>query len=269
MMDNRPIGLLDSGVGGLTVVKKVIQKMPNESTVFIGDNAHIPYGDKSSQEIIALTRQSVKFLLSKNVKLIIIACNTATAVAMKTIQKEINVPVIGVIQSGSVAALQATKNKKIAVVGTQMTVALHAYQKELESRDPKVKVIELAAPKLVPLIEQNANSSSYWSIFKKILEPLKENKFDTLILGCTHYPIIRAEFSRCLPQAVKIVNPADQAAQYTKQVLENGGLCSNRQDAGQHEYYTTGDVKKVNELGQAILNDPTFTAEHVLQGAKR
>ncbi len=134
-MDNRPIGLLDSGVGGLTVVKKVIQKLPNESTVFIGDNAHIPYGDKTNEEVIALTRRSVKFLLNKNVKLIIFACNTATAAAMDVIQDEIKPQIIGVIQSGSLAAARTTKNKKVAVVATNVTVASHAYKKEIRFRD--------------------------------------------------------------------------------------------------------------------------------------
>ena len=151
-MDNRPIGLLDSGVGGFTVVKKVIEKLPHESTVFIGDSANMPYGDKSRERIIELTRRSVKFLLQKKVKLIIFACNTATAVAMPTLQNEVEQQVIGVIQSGSLAAARTTKNKKVAVVATPVTINSHAYQKEIKFSDHDINVMEVAAPEHAPHI---------------------------------------------------------------------------------------------------------------------
>ncbi|MCT6888596.1 MAG: glutamate racemase [Lactobacillus sp.] len=262
-MDNRPIGLLDSGVGGLTVVKKVIQKLPGEATVFIGDNANIPYGDKSVAEIINLTRKSVKFLLSKNVKLIIFACNTATAAAMSVIQKEVAPQIIGVIQSGSLAAARTSKNKHVAVVGTKVTVASHAYQKEIEYRNPAIKVTELAAPKLVPLIEKMADHEKILAAVKETLEPLKHKEFDTLVLGCTHYPIIRSEFAQVVGKKVQIVDPADQVAQYTFNVLKRDNLLNDAQEAPTHEYYTTGDVKLVNELGQSFLQDPQFNVKHV------
>lgn len=263
IMDNRPIGLLDSGVGGLTVVKKIIQKMPGESTVFIGDNAHIPYGDKTKEEIVELTRNSVNFLLSKNVKLIIFACNTATAVAMDIIQKEIAVPIIGVIQSGSNAAIQATKTNQVAVVATQMTIALHAYQTEINARDPRVHVTELAAPQLVPLIEKNDGRSNYLSVLRQILKPLENSTFDTLILGCTHYPIIREEFIQCLPTGVQVVDPADQVAENTYEFMSQKGLLSSPKEIAQHEYYTTGEVDLVAKLGKIVLNDTNFTVYHL------
>ncbi|WEV39002.1 glutamate racemase [Lactobacillus sp. ESL0680] len=265
-MDNRPIGLLDSGVGGLTVVKKVMQKMPRESTVFIGDNAHIPYGDKSQEEIIELTRQSVKFLLSKNVKLIIFACNTATAAAMAAIQREVDQPIIGVIQSGSLAAARITKNKHVAVVGTQVTAASHAYQQEIKLRDSKIKVTELAAPKLVPLIEQDADYDTCLQAVKETLAPIQEQDFDTLILGCTHYPIIRDEFRQVLDKWVQIVDPADQVAQYTYNVLKRDDMFNASDAPTRHEYYTTGDAAMVNELGRSILGDPEFSAHHINEG---
>ncbi|WEV71221.1 glutamate racemase [Lactobacillus sp. ESL0785] len=265
-MDNRPIGLLDSGVGGLTVVKKVMQKMPHESTVFIGDNAHIPYGDKSKEEIIALTRQSVKFLLSKDVKLIIFACNTATAAAMPTIQKEVDQQIIGVIQSGSLAAAGVTKNKRVAVVGTQVTAASHAYQKELKFRDPEIKVTELAAPKLVPLIERDADAATCLTAVKESLAPIKQQDFDTIILGCTHFPIIRDQFAQVLSKRVQIVDPADQVAQYTYNVMKRDDLFSSPQAMVSHEYYTTGDVAMVNELGRSFLGEPMFSARHLDEG---
>ena len=260
-MDNRPIGLLDSGVGGLTVVKKIIAKMPHEATVFIGDNAHIPYGDKSKAEIIALTKQSVNFLISKNVKLIIFACNTATAVAMKTIQKEIEPQIIGVIQSGAVAAANATKNKNVAVVATKMTVGLHAYQKEIQARDPEITVNEIAAPQIVPLIENNAGHQAYMAALKKILLPINNLGVDTLVLGCTHYPIIRSEFAQCVKPAVQIIDPADQVAQYTYNIMKRDQMFTDSSAKGKHEYYTTGDVKMFDELGKIVLQDEKFSAQ--------
>ena len=262
-MDNRPIGLLDSGVGGLTVVKKIIAKMPHEATVFIGDNAHIPYGDKSKAEIIALTKQSVNFLISKNVKLIIFACNTATAVAMKTIQKEIEPQIIGVIQSGAVAAANATKNKNVAVVATKMTVGLHAYQKEIQARDPEITVNEIAAPQIVPLIENNAGHQAYMAALKKILLPINNLGVDTLVLGCTHYPIIRSEFAQCVKPAVQIIDPADQVAQYTYNIMKRDQMFTDSSAKGKHEYYTTGDVKMFDELGKTVLQDEKFSAQHL------
>ena len=262
-MDNRPIGLLDSGVGGLTVVKKIIAKMPHEATVFIGDNAHIPYGDKSKAEIIALTKQSVNFLISKNVKLIIFACNTATAVAMKAIQKEIEPQIIGVIQSGAVAAANATKNKNIAVVATKMTVGLHAYQKEIQVRDPEITVNEIAAPQIVPLIENNAGHQAYMAALKKILLPINNLGVDTLVLGCTHYPIIRSEFAQCVKPAVQIIDPADQVAQYTYNIMKRDQMFTDSSAKGKHEYYTTGDVKMFDELGKIVLQDENFSAQHL------
>ena len=262
-MDNRPIGLLDSGVGGLTVVKKIIAKMPHEATVFIGDNAHIPYGDKSKAEIIALTNQSVNFLISKNVKLIIFACNTATAVAMKAIQKEIEPQIIGVIQSGAVAAANATKNKNVAVVATKMTVGLHAYQKEIQVRDPEITVNEIAAPQIVPLIENNAGHQAYMAALKKILLPINNLGVDTLVLGCTHYPIIRSEFAQCVKPAVQIIDPADQVAQYTYNIMKRDQMFTDSSAKGKHEYYTTGDVKMFDELGKIVLQDENFSAQHL------
>ncbi|MDF7638470.1 glutamate racemase [Lactobacillus sp. ESL0791] len=262
-MDNRPIGLLDSGVGGLTVVKKVVQKLPHEATVFIGDNANIPYGDKSVAEIIALTRESVNFLLQKNVKLIIFACNTATAAAMAAIQKEVAPQIIGVIQSGSVAAIKTSKNKQVVVVGTQVTANSHAYKKEIGLRDSAIAVTELAAPKLVPLIERDAPHAEILPVVKETLQPLKGQEFDTLVLGCTHYPIIRQEFAQVLGQGVQIVDPADQVAQYTYNVLQRDNLLSASAEPGVHEYYTTGDVRMVNELGKSFLQEPNFTAKHI------
>lgn len=261
-MDNRPIGLLDSGVGGFSVVKKVIEKLPNESTIFIGDSANMPYGDKTQEEVIELTRRSVKFLLSKNVKLIIFACNTATAAAMPTLQKEVDQQIIGVIQSGSLAAAKTSKNKKIAVAATPVTINSHAYQKEIKYRDPAAKVTEVATPELAPLIEAQKDYATNLEAVKESLAPLKNKNFDTFVLGCTHYPIIQEEFAQVLGKDVQIVDPADQVAQYTYNVLKRDNLFSDNQNVV-HDYYTTGDPEMFAQMGQHFLGKEDLTAKKV------
>lgn len=262
-MDNRPIGLLDSGDGGFTVVKKVIKKLPGESTIFIGDNAHMPYGDKSKEEVIELTRRSVNFLLSKDVKLIIFACNTATAVAMPTLQKEVTPQIIGVVQSGSLAAARTTENKKVAVAATPVTIASHAYKKEIQYRDPEIEVTELAAPKLAPLVEAMEDYDTNLKVVRESLEPLKGKDFDTFVLGCTHYPIIQKEFEALLPDNVEIVDPADQVAQYTYNVMRRDGLFAIPDSIPKHEYYTTGATGTFEKMGRSFLGDDSLTAKHV------
>lgn len=261
-MDNRPIGLLDSGVGGFSVVKKVIQKLPNESTVFIGDSANMPYGEKTQEEVIELTRKSVKFLLSKNVKLIIFACNTATAVAMPTLQKEVDQQIIGVIQSGSLAAAKISKNKDIAVAATPVTINSHAYKKEIMYRDPEAQVEEIAAPGLAALIEAQKDYATNLKAVKEALQPLKDKDFDTFVLGCTHYPIIQKEFAEALGKDIQIVDPADQVAQYTYNVMKRDKLFSDAQSAA-HEYYTTGDPGMFAKMGQHFLGEKDLAAEQV------
>lgn len=262
-MDNRPIGLLDSGDGGFSVVKKVIKKLPEESTIFIGDNAHMPYGDKTKEEVIELTRHSVNFLLSQDVKLIIFACNTATAAAMPTIQKEIEPQIIGVIQSGSLAAARATKNKKVAVSATPVTIASHAYEKEIQFRDPEIEVTEVATPKLAPLVEAMEDYETNLKVVKDSLKPFEGKGFDTFVLGCTHYPLIQKEFEAALPDGVEIVDPADQVAQYTFNVMRRDGLFAAPGSVAKHDYYTTGDPAKFEKMGQSFLNDPSLKAKHV------
>lgn len=264
-MDNRPLGLLDSGVGGFTVVKKVMQKLPHESTIFIGDSAHMPYGNKSKEEVIKLTRQSVKFLLSKKVKLIIFACNTATAAAMATLQKEVQPQIIGVIQSGSLAAARTTRNKKVAVCATPVTINSHAYQKEIKFRNPQIKVYELAASRLAPLVEKRKDYRTNLVAVKESLQPLMHSDFafDTFVLGCTHYPIIAKEFAAVLPADVQIVDPADQVAQYTFNVLRRDGLLHDPAAKNYHAYYTTGDAAKFAAIGRAFLGTKNLAAEQV------
>mgnify|MGYP001298304538 FL=1 len=262
-MDNRPIGLLDSGLGGLTVVKKVIEKMPNEKTIFIGDQAHMPYGDRPKEEIISLTRHLVRFLLDQDVKIIIFACNTATATAMKVIAPEIDRQIIGVIQSGALAAAQTTKTKKVAVIGTTATVNSEAYVDEIKARDHEIQVSQLAAPLLAPLVEADEGPEIRQKVVEKSLAPLKADTFDTLVLGCTHYPIIASEIRSVVSPKTMLVDPADQVSQYTQNVLRRDGLLADDKQIPDHRYYTTGQAAKFTKVARQWLNDPSLETLHV------
>ena len=261
-MDNRPIGVLDSGLGGLTVLKKVIEKLPNESTVFIGDQANMPYGDRSEEEIIDLTMASVNFLLKKGVKLIIFGCNTATAVAMPVIQKRVPVQLIGVIQSGALAASKETKNKKVAVLGTTVTAESHAYQKEIKARDKEIEVEEYAEPLWAPLVESDPNEEKKLAVVRKGMKEIKDRDFDTLILGCTHYPLLANEIRANLDPSKQILDPADQVAQYTYNVLKRDDMFAT--GPVKHEYFTTAtDTEKFDNLARKWMEDKTIQSKHV------
>lgn len=264
-MDNRAIGILDSGVGGLSVVKKVIEKLPGESTIFIGDQAHMPYGDKSKAEVVSLTRKLVNFLLAQDVKLIIFGCNTATAAAMDIIQKEIKPQIIGVIQSGSLAAAQKTKTHQVAVIGTKVTIADHAYQKDIKFRDRQAQVFELATPKLAPLVEAQKDRQTNLKVVQESLKGLQGHDFDTLVLGCTHYPFIRSEISQAVGGTIQIVDPADQVAQYTENVLRRDHLLASGQKVT-HQYFTTADPTNFAQVARLWLDNPQITAKHVDTG---
>lgn len=261
-MDSRPIGLLDSGLGGLTVVKKVIQAMPWESTVFIGDQANMPYGDRSKEEIIALTRKSMDYLLSQDVKVIIFACNTATAMAMPILQKETDRQIIGVIQSGALLASKTTRNKKVATISTQATKSAHSYRDDIQARDPEIQVTELATPKLAPLVEREPGQAEIDRVVKESLQPLQGKEFDTLVLGCTHYPLIQDSIASCVPQGTNIVDPAYQVALYTYNVLRRDGLLADWRGDAAHKYVTTGDPDRFAEVASKWLGEPNLKAVH-------
>ena len=190
-MDNRPIGFLDSGVGGLTVVRELMRQLPHEEIVYIGDSARAPYGPRPAEQIREYTWQLVNFLLTKDVKMIVIACNTATAVVWEEIKAQLDIPVLGVILPGASAAIKSSQGGKIGVIGTPMTVQSDIYRQKIHDLDPDLQVESLACPKFAPLVESGALSTS---VTKKVvyetLRPLV-GKVDSLILGCTHYPLLR------------------------------------------------------------------------------
>ena len=262
ILKNQPIGLLDSGLGGLSVVKKVVELMPNENIVFVADQARLPYGDRPTEEIIEYTWQMVHFLLSKNVKAIVFACNTATAAALDLIAPELDIPVIGVIQSGSLAATWATKNKHIGVIGTNSTMRSHAYQREIMQRESAAEVFELGTPKLVPLIESDDLILPTNQIIIDSLQPFSDSDIDTLILGCTHYPLIEKQIKLNVPAGVELVDPADQTAKYTRNVLRQRNLLREGDDS-KREFFTTGEPEHFAQVARTWLKDDSLSATKI------
>lgn len=262
-MDNRPIGFLDSGVGGLTVVKELRRQLPHEEVIYIGDSARAPYGPRTAEEIRQYTWELVRFLQEKNVKMIVIACNTATAVAWEEIKEALDIPVLGVILPGASAALKANLKGTIGVIATEMTVASDIYRQKIQSLDPKAQVMSQPCPPFVPLVEANELQSS---LAKKVVyDQLKDfqGKVSTLILGCTHYPLLRPVIQNALGPEVTLIDSGAECVRDIS-VLLNYFEINRGRDLGeqQHTFYTTGDVEPFTQLAQTWLEE-AVRVEHI------
>ncbi len=258
MYKNAPIGVFDSGVGGLTVVREIIRQMPEERIVYFGDTARLPYGSKSRDTIIRYSRQNIRFLLTMDVKAIVIACNTASAYALETVEKEFELPVIGVIRAGAVTAVNATRNGKIGVIGTEGTVGSGIYTEVIKKLNPDVKVTGKACPLFVPLVEEGLLHDSVTDeIASRYLSELKGRFIDTLVLGCTHYPLLRSTVGRIMGSDVTLVNPAYETALELKALLEERGMScepgSAEDDPDKYRFYVSDLADKFTAFATSIL----------------
>ncbi|GBR72443.1 glutamate racemase [Candidatus Termititenax spirochaetophilus] len=227
-MNNQPIGIFDSGVGGLTVLREVQKQLPRESVIYYGDLARLPYGTKTPDEIIAINDDIVEYLVSRGVKMIIVACNTSSAVALEHSKGKFAIPIIGVIGPGANTALAVTQNKKIGVIATEATVKAHAYKNILNSLNPSVEVYEQSCPQFVPLIEKgDLNSAELRQAVREYLEPLLQTDVDTLIYGCTHYPLIDGLIRQYAGNKLKYVNPAVGTVNLAGEILERENLLAD------------------------------------------
>lgn len=240
---NAPIGVIDSGVGGLTVVKEMLRYLPNESITYLGDTARCPYGPRSKEQVIQFTWQIVDQLEKMNIKMLVIACNTITAVALEGLQKRCKFPVIGVINAGAQAAIKATKSHDIAVIATQGTVKSGAYENALYSLYSSSNVTSLACPRLVPLVESGEYEGEFaQNLVAETLAPLKSSKFDTMILGCTHYPIIQSLIEKVVGDQVHVVSSAEETAKHVKEILQFQHIARTDKESPEYLFYTTGSV---------------------------
>lgn len=261
-----PIGVFDSGVGGLTVAREIMSQLPEERIVYFGDTARVPYGSKSRDTIIKYSRQIIRFLKTRNVKAIVVACNTASAVALDEVQKELDIPVIGVIKAGARTAARTTKNGKIGIIATETTINSKVYTKFLEELNPELSVIGKACPLFVPLVEEQTflNDPITEEIAARYLDGLKKEGIDTLILGCTHYPLISRTVAKVMGEEVTLVNPAYETARELKGLLKEKGLetLSVQGDRVQHTFCVSDATEKFRQFAETILPCPvTDTAQ--------
>lgn len=223
--NDRPIGIFDSGLGGLTVFKAIRKLLPEENLIYFGDTARVPYGTKSKEAVIAFSKEIAAYLLSKDIKLLVVACNTASSLALTEIRRISGVPVLGVIEPGAREALEGGRGRRVLVIGTSATVSSHAYSLALKKKDSRVSVAEKACPLFVPLAEEGWCSGRVAAAAaEKYLGPQKKKGFDAVILGCTHYPLLKKIISAALGPGVRVVDSAMAAARSAKAELEAGGL---------------------------------------------
>jgi glutamate racemase len=262
------LGLFDSGVGGLTVVRAVRDLLPAEDVVYLGDTARLPYGSKSPETIRRFAAEDVDFLLSKGVKAIVVACNTATAHALPDFWKNCPVPIMGVIEPGVEAALADEDADRIGIIATRGTIGSHAYQHALATRKRGLMIHGIATPLLVPLIEEDWISENVTKeVLRKYLEPLMEKGIDTLMLACTHYPLLIPLLTDLLPPDVRLVDSATTCAEHLKKMLEEKDLLNPGEDEGKLEIYLTDLSEQFEELAKRFLRKPVGRVRRAVLGA--
>ena len=253
---NRPVGVFDSGVGGLTVAREIMRQLPNERIVYFGDTARVPYGNKSRETIIKFSRQIVRFLKTQQVKAIVVACNSASAYALEVLEQEADIPIIGVIRSGARAAIDATKNGKIGVIATEATIGSGIYNRYIKENDANAAVLGKACPLFVPLVEEGwLKDSVTIEVAKRYLEPLLDQDIDTLILGCTHYPLLRSMLKDLVGEQVTLVNPAYETAKELERLLKREHLEHEGEEEEEFPYrfFVSDEEEYFQEFANSIL----------------
>ena len=263
-MDTRPVGVFDSGVGGLTVLHECLVTMPNEDFVYLGDHARLPYGPRPLDEVRMFAREIGAYLETQDVKLIVVACNTATSAALPQLQELLTVPVVGVLTPEAHAAVQATRNRRIGLLATELTVASGRYESLVRTLDAGARFTAVPCPKLVPLIESGDTfSDEVVGAVREYAAPLKEAGCDTVILGCTHYPLLRPVFQRAFGRDVTLVFSADETAREVSETLARKGFDNDSEREGSYRFLTTGDPALFRSLGERFLQLPLGEVEQV------
>jgi glutamate racemase len=259
-----PIGVFDSGIGGLTVAKSLFEILPNENIIYLGDTARLPYGTKSKETVTRYSIEITKFLLNKNVKMIVVACNTASSVALPYLRKISNVPLIGVIKPGCKAAIAQTNNFKIGVIGTLGTIQSYAYKTQIHKYDRNIDIFSKACSLFVQLAEDGWTENKIAEmIAKEYLSDFKNLKIDTLILGCTHYPILKKTISKVLGKRIKLIDSGEETAKEVRRILEEKNLLNTQKKNGQHKFYVTDFQKKFKEISERFLGQPIHNVKKV------
>ncbi len=260
---DRAIGVFDSGIGGLTVLHQIIETLPRENTVYLGDTARAPYGTKSVETVLRYSFENSQFLVDKGVKVVVVACNTSTAIALDRLQEQLTIPVVGVIEPGVRRAVKSTKNKRVGVVGTEATIQSGAYTRALKAADAKIEVYSRACPLFVPLVEEGWTDNTVVEMtVRAYLGSLKQSGIDTLILGCTHYPLLKKAIRKFMGGAVRLVDSAEETAKEVEQVLKHAAL-ARKAGKGGHSFFVTDAPDRFIKVGRRFLGEKVESAVRI------
>lgn len=252
-MNERPLGIFDSGVGGLTVLREIEKILPLENIIYFGDTARVPYGNKSKNTIIKFSTENALFLLRKKVKLILVACNTASSLALEHLQSVFSIPILGVIEAGARQAVAVTRNKKIGIIGTKSTIASRAYERAVKQIDKTVQVYGQSCPLFVPLVEEGiVRGKIIKETMSMYLEIFKKKKIDTIILGCTHYPLLKEAISLFLPQAT-VIDSAREVALQVREILVRNRLLMQSAEHRYVDFYVSDETDGFSKLAKLFL----------------
>ncbi len=254
-MDTRPIGVFDSGLGGLTVVKSIVENLPHENIIYFGDTGRVPYGTRSRETLLEYVQQDIEFLLKRDVKAVVIACNTADAIARAEMEKIFKVPIVGVVAPAGKKAVDATRSKRIGVIATSAAVASHAYEKVIAALSPEAQVFSVPCPLLVPLVENGRTQKGdivIETVLREYLEPLKAENIDTLILGCTHYPLLADIIADIMP-GVRLIRSGFASTESLTETLRTNGLLNESEAAGNISFFVSDSPEKFAQNGGMFI----------------
>ena len=248
------IGIFDSGVGGLTVLKEIVKAIPQEDTIYLGDTARVPYGTKSPETVTRYARQIASFLVRRDIKLLVVACNTASAVSLEALEAELSIPVVGVIEPGARRAVAVTRSGKVGVIGTEGTIKSGAYTKAIKRLAPEIEVLTQPCPIFVPLVEEGWTDNEVARLTTvQYLQRLRDAGVDTLVLGCTHYPLLKKVIAEVMGPEVRLVDSAEETARTVAEILVARGLLRPANEMGNHHYYVTDVPAGFIKVGNRFL----------------
>jgi glutamate racemase len=260
------IGIFDSGIGGLTVLRAIKQLLPQEHVMYLGDTARVPYGTRSPQTVLKYSIANTDFLLRQNIKMLVIACNTASAVATDTLRERYEIPVIEVITPGARGAVRATRSRKVGIIGTETTMKSGAYQRAIHALDPRIEVFSRPCPLFVPLAEEgwcDPQDAIVRLTAQRYLEELHEHEIDTLVLGCTHYPVLKGAIQQVMGEAITLIDSAEETAREVERLLAEGGLLRDRTVRGICSFFVTDIPHRFIETGKLFLGKDIETVKLV------
>lgn len=264
---HKAIGIFDSGIGGLTVLKEIVATLPKENIIYLGDTARVPYGIRSPETVTRYSFENTRFLLSQEIKLLVVACNTASAISLDAVKKEYPLPVIGVLEPGARAAVLATKTRRVAVIGTEATIASGAYEKAIRRIAPDVVVHSIPCPLFVPLAEEGWTENDVALLVAgTYLSPLAGTGVDTLVLGCTHYPLLKTVIAKAVGPSISLIDSATETAKEVAEVLEKLKWRGDEQGEGTRRFFVTDAPSRFEKIGKGFLGDASIRAEQVKVG---